>query len=343
MGYKISSSDPDIITMKQLYGDDLDVFHPKHKRTHLPGTETYGWSQLDLFYGSLMKLYLRHCTEHCKFLLNVSERNFSIVMNVLPRLVEHSQQDEQLYELIGKALRSIDDLISDMVSSIEFSEILALIDEDEPTKPFVPPYELALERSKESWFELTQYCVDKGAVSEVTKDLTSDTKIREHHVLAVLALNLTQLLKEHESLWTLNQAKRLLPLIYTVIDKAEEEQAQERSTKKKRQVKCPDLFLANQLGKAGRKKKAESTTDKQDMDKVYLSQETVKLVFLKGWLYHMTNDEKEYAQTQLVYEIIDKFNLSDGQGDKSKSVNRWLSKIKTPGELLKDYAGSDEL
>ncbi|WP_253821905.1 hypothetical protein [Vibrio cyclitrophicus] len=234
MGYTISSSDPDIITMKKLYGDELDVFHPKYKRTHLPGTETYGWSQLDLFYGSLMKLYLRHCTEHCRFLLNVSERNFSIVMDVLPRLVEHSQQEDRLSELIGNALGSIDTLVSDMVSSIEFSEIMALIDEDEPTKPFVPPYELALERSKESWFQLTQYCVDKGTVSEVTKDLTSDTKIREHHVLAVLALNLTHFLKERESLWTLNQAKRLLPLIYSLIEKAEEEQVQERSTKKKR-------------------------------------------------------------------------------------------------------------
>ncbi|MCV5275850.1 hypothetical protein OFC49_34505, partial [Escherichia coli] len=78
----------------------------------------------------------------------------------------------------------------------------------------------------------------------MTKDLTSDTKIRGHHVFAVLALNLTHFLKEHESLWTLNQAKRLLPLIYSLIEKAEEEQVQERSTKKKRQVKCPDLFLA---------------------------------------------------------------------------------------------------
>ncbi|WP_337247370.1 hypothetical protein [Vibrio toranzoniae] len=308
---------------------------------HLPGTEAYGWDQLDLFYGSLMKLYLRYCTEHCKFLLNVSERNFPVVMNVLPGLVEYSEKDERLSGLINDALGSIDNLLSDMVSSAGFAKVLAFVGDADSTKPFIPPYERALERCKACWFELTEYGVESGAVAQVTKELTSGTQIRKHHILAVQALNLTHYLREKESLWSLNQSKRLLPLIYSLIEKAEEEQAKERSTKKKRQVKSPDLFLFNQLGKAGRKKKAENTAGKLDVGKVYLSQETVKLVFLKGWLYHMTNDEKEYAQTQLVYEIIDKFKLSDGQSDKSKSVNRWLSEIKKPGELLKDYAGCE--
>ena len=329
MAYKISSDDPDIIMMKEMFGDDLDVFHPKHKRMSIPGYGPLKWDQLNMFSGSMLNQYLNHCEQQCQYLLKWQGSNFDEVTQLIPKLKGKSQEDRELAEVLKFTTDSMKYFESSLMSNadIELAEMLEM-----------SPLDLAIMNSSAAWSALAEYCVEKKIFAAVTKNITSDAKVKKHHFLAVVAAHLTKYVSKHFRAHDLSHPTQFLPLIYMLVQDAEAAQALEKGeTKdkkkgKKRQVESPDQFLMNKFAK-------------KNKDEPNLTPETIKLVFLKGWLYHYTSGDKEYEQYQFISTIAEDFGLtlsdiSDTSGINHvhrKTISRWLTKIKKPGVLLADY------
>lgn len=313
MAYKISSNDPDIIMMKEMFGDDLDVFHPRHKRTHIPGSETLNWNQLDVFSGPLLTGYLNHCGEHCKYLLKWQGKNFEEVIQLIPKLKEKSKEDKELAQALNSTLDTMKYFENGHESKADI-ELVAMLG--------ITPMELALSHSSSAWSALAEYCVKKKVFAAVTKKITSDAKVKKHHFLAVVAAHLTNYVSKHFRASDLSSPTQFLPLIYMLVQDAETAQALEKDEvkDKKRQIESPDQFLMHKLAK-------------KNNDEPYLTSKILRLVFLKGWLYHYTSGDKEYEQYQLIQTIIGELKpYKDG-----KTISGWLTKIKKPGALLADY------
>ena len=317
MAYKISSDDPDIILMKEMFGKELDVFHPRHKRTHIPGSEPLKWDQLDVFSGSLWTGYLNHCGAHCKYLLKWQGSNFDEVIQLIPKLKEKSRGDIDLARILNVTLNTMNFFEDGPVgnSEIELAEMLG-----------ITPMELALSESSSAWSALAEYCIEKKILAEVTKKITSDAKVKKHHFLAAVAAHLTKYVSEHFRASNLSRPTRFLPLIFTLIQDAERAQTLDKAGEndKKRQVKSPDQFLMHELAK-------------KNNNEPYLTREMMKLVFLKGWLYHYTSGEREYEQFQLIQTIIGELKPYKD----AKTISGWLTKIKKPGALLADYKNEE--
>lgn len=306
MAYKISSDDPDIIIMKEMFGKDLDVFHPRHKRTHIPGSEPLKWGQLDVISGRLLIRYLNHCGEHCKYLLKWQGKNFEEVIQLIPKLVERSQEDKQLAAVLKAALDSV-----------------AAFEED---TTYQSKYDSVILNSTKAWSALADYCVENGVFAAVTK-ITSDTKVRKHHFMAVVATRLAEHVSDSLRIPYKGSPAKFLPLIFTLIQDAEKAQALEQDKKedKKRQIQSPDQFLMHEYAK-------------KNSDEPYLTPEILRLVFLKGWLYHFTSGDEKYTHKQLTYTIPEKLGLHKSD----KTISRWLTKIKKPGALLVGYGNKPD-
>ncbi|WP_299661909.1 hypothetical protein [uncultured Psychromonas sp.] len=310
IAYKISSGDPDIIMMKEFFGDDLDVFHPRHKRKYVPGSEENTWHNLDLFTDNLLTQYLKHCATQCKYMLEWRNHNWNEVINIIPKLHEESKRDEVLKENLAFTLKKTQALDA-CEYDVELVEILDL-----------HPLDIAVISCSSAWTALATYCADKSGVLNRVTDISSESLVRKHHFLAVVAMQFITYLQSSSKSNDVREPIRLLPVIYLLINDAEIAQQEWNKKTKTRLVLSPDSFLFRKMVGGG---------------KASLLRDQIKYVFLKGWLYHVTSKEEESSQTHLIYKIQHEFGIDGSES----ALKRRLKKIREPGSLLAEYVDED--
>lgn len=306
--YIIAEDDPDILYLKQRVDKELKIFKPDNNHRYLPGSETETWNSLNMLNGNLLEEYLGHITQQISQLLGRwSNTMFLELQNLIPLLVQHSQKsDYSLFLKLDLALQHSITLPKVHTTSTPDPHVLSsTVNSTE--------VECWMNDTVKAWVAVAQYCDSHGSFNKVVK--TRSTPIKPHHFLAVVALILNDSASEHGDVERALYAALFFKLI-RVAEKNQDHEKQLRDNSKRRTVLSPDDWIKQKLSDSKNTRSYRGIT---------------RDLFLKGWLYHYTQQHKTTSQTTLIYVLKSEFKELESKSD--SRIKALLTRLKAPGSL----------